>query len=98
MQWKSNARYNQPPESGTIFSLKTETPNSRIVIHKIHGCGEGWYLSCPPLAIDAEPLNTEDFNTAVENAKAKVFDALKHLLALYGAFPSDNSENEIVRY
>lgn len=95
MQWQSNARYGKPPESGTIFTAKTD---GRIVIHKIHECGEGWYLSCPPLSIDSEPLNTEDFNTAVDSAKAMISRKLKTLHYTYSVFVSDTSENEIVRY
>lgn len=95
MQWKSNASYNQPPESGTIFTLKS---NARIVIHKLHGVGEEWYLSCIDLSIEKKNLGTVDFEDAVRKAQVVVFDALKHILSLYGKFPSDDSVNEIVRY
>ena len=95
MEWKSNARYNQPVESGTVFELKG---SSRIAIHTVHGLGEQWYLSCYPLCIDNVPLNTEDFNTAVENAKAIIRKKLHEILDTYAVFASDASENEIVRY
>lgn len=98
MQWKSNAKFNQPAEEGSIFSLKTEAPCARVVIHKIHGCGNSWYLSCPLLDIDDKPLNTEDFNTAVEHAKVVVRTNLNLLLDTYAPFATDTSENEIVRY
>ena len=95
MQWKSNAKYSQSVEEGTIFTLKSD---ARIVIHKYHGYGESWYLSCYPLGIEREPLNTEDFNTAVENAKAMISRKLKTLNYTYTVFASDVSKTEIVRY
>lgn len=45
MEWKSNARYDQPLESGSIYALK---PKGHISVHRIHGLGNDFYLSCPP--------------------------------------------------
>lgn len=95
MQWKSNARYNQPVEDGTIFTLKSD---ARIVIHKLHGCGERWYLSCPELSIEKENLGTEDFDEAVKKAQDIVHQVLNKLIVSYGSFVTDDPVNEIVRY
>lgn len=97
MQWKSNARWNQDVKEGTIFTLKDDSVS--ISIHKIHGIGnDKWYLSCRTLGISQFGLNTEDFDLAVEDAKAIIQTKLEMLSQNFAGFLSDDTENKIVRY
>lgn len=97
MQWRSNARWNQDVNEGTIFTLKDSTVN--ISIHKTHGIGNNkWYLSCRTLDISQFGLNTEDFDLAVEDAKIIIQTKLEMLSQNFAGFLSDDTENKIVRY
>lgn len=96
MEWKSNATYKQEPESGTIFEAKGI--KGRVSIHKIHGCGDNWYMSCPDLRMSKVELGTQDFNNAVAIAKSFIKKELENLQAAFMPFISDESENKIVRY
>ena len=96
MEWKSNARWHQDVKEGTIFTLKDIKTD--ISIHKIHGLGNKWYLTCRAINIYQFGLNTDDFDLAVENAKVIIREKLKLLNDYFECFVSDESENEIVRY
>lgn len=97
MQWKSNARWNQDVNEGTIFTLKDDSVS--ISIHKIHGIGNNkWYLSCHTLGISQFGLNTEDFDLAVEDAKVIIQTKLEMLSQNFAGFLSDTSANMKVRY
>lgn len=57
-----------------------ELTKVKICIHKIHGCGDGWYLSSYTLQITDNNLQTTDFEKALENAKevvTKEFSAIR---------------------
>ena len=58
MEWVSNARYNQELNAGTIFDAKKT--GRRVTIHKLHGFGDDWYLTCRDLGIERENLRTEE--------------------------------------
>ena len=96
MKWKSNAKFGQQPEAGTIFWLKDFGPS--LCIHNIIGLGNQWFLSCRDLYIDDQPLETEDFNEAVSHAKEFVRNRLALLQEAFGAFAADTSENEFSRH
>ena len=97
MQWRSNARWNQDVNEGTIFTLKDSKVN--ISIHKIHGIGNNkWYLSCRTLDISQFGLNTEDFDLAVEDAKIIIQTKLEMLSQDFAGVLSNDTENKIVRY
>lgn len=96
MKWKSNAKFGQPTESGTIFTLKDCC--LPLTIHTIHGYGPEWHLTCRALCIDMEELRTEDFNEAASRAKEMVNKRLALLQETFGAFLEDTSENEFVRH
>lgn len=66
MEWKSNCKFGQKPEEGSIFTLKNPLG---ICIHKYAGCGDNLYLSCDRLGIDTKSLDTSDFYEAVGKAK-----------------------------
>lgn len=96
MEWKSNAKYNQEPESGSIFEAKGM--NGRVSIHKIHGYGDEWYLSCPDLRMSQIELRTQSFDEATETAKTIIKNEIERLQAMFAPFLSDESENKIVKY
>lgn len=94
-EWKSNARFNQPAENGTIFDFKGQ---ARISIHKMVGCGNVFYLTCRDLEISSISLNTDDFEMAVENAKTVIRVRLEMIQERFDKFLSDKSDARIVRY
>ena len=96
MEWRSNSHYKKDVKDGTIFTLKNIGVG--IVIHKIHGLGDEFYLSCSILGIDDFGLNTEDFDLAVENAKVIIQTKLTSINNHFDKFLSDTSETTIVRY
>lgn len=93
MKWKTNARYNQPVENGTIYTCE----NNKIQVHKYHGL-EGWFLSCHDLGFNCTSLKGETFEQAVESAKFFVEARLKEINEVYDFFVNDDTETEIVRY
>ncbi len=95
MEWISNAKFGVPVENGTVFKNKK---NHDLSIHKIHGCGDAWYLSCVMLGLDRRNLNAKDFDEAVDKAKLIVFERIIELQNLYLPISNDVSENKIVRY
>lgn len=94
-EWQSNAKYGQDLKDGTIFRIKGE---SDICIHRIHGLGNNFYLTCGRLNIQSFGLNTDSLDVAVENTKKVIEAKMKMLNALYSNFIEDGSENIIVRY
>ena len=96
MEWKSNARMNQEPETGTIFTLKNNPLG--VCIHKFAGCGDRLYLSCDKLGIDTQFLGTEDFNEAVEKAKLIIEVYSRRIFLDAQAFFESTEENIMVRY
>ena len=66
MKFKSNARYNEPVEGGTIFEGKIG--NTRVSVHRIIHC-EGWFLSCPDLRISQMQLKSDTLMSAIEESK-----------------------------
>lgn len=95
LEWKSNARYGQKMEDGSIFELKNN--DLGVSIHKYIGCGDNWFLSCKALGIKARALSTEDFEEAVSNAIDYIcakFAELDYLVDLL----VEGEENIFVRY
>lgn len=95
LEWKSNARYGQKTENGSIFELKNN--GLGISIHKYNACGDGWFLSCKALGIKAHDLFTNDFDMAIEKAKDYIcakFAELDYLVDLLVR----GDENIFVRY
>ena len=67
MKFKSNAKYNEEPKTGSVFTLKYNSLG--IVIHKYVGCGDALFLNCSALDILNYDLGTEDFEEAVSKNK-----------------------------
>lgn len=95
MKFKSNARYKEKPEDGSIFDLKDNS--LKLSIHKYVGCGDNLYLSCYELGISRKDLETEDFNEAVSKSKEIVTERMKYLRDEAHKFIVDECI-EIVRY
>lgn len=94
MEWISNCRYNQQPEEGTIFQLKSI--NIKLCIHHYAGCGDWWFLSCPALDINTYNLATNDFDKAVIKAQEYLDDIIVDLYNKIRKFTLDNSTNIMV--
>lgn len=95
MKFKSNAKYNEEPKTGSIFALKYNS--LRIVIHKYVGCGDTLFLNCSTLGICNYDLGTEDFDEAVSKAKEVVMREVKKIRVDAYRFYSD-SNIEVDRY
>lgn len=89
MKFKSNAKYNEDPKSGSIFTLKYNS--LRIVIYKYVGCGDALFLNCSAFDILAHDLGTEDFNEAVSKTKEVVMREVKKVREDAYRFYSDNN-------
>ena len=95
MKFKSNAKYNEEPKTGSIFALKENSLG--IVIHKYVSCGDALFLNSKALGIDNYDLGTEDFDEAVSKAKEVVSCKVKKIREDSYRFCMDNNI-EIVRY
>lgn len=93
MKFKSNARYRNPVESGTIFEGKIG--NTRISVHRIVNC-YGWYLSCPDLRISQMELKSDTLMSAIEESKEVLKKVVEDLRKNIDYFCK--SEIEISRY
>ena len=94
MEWKSNAKLNQPLEEGSIFTLKS----APVQVHRIHGLDGTWFLTCHDLGISSVNLNTDNFRDAVASAQAMIRRAIDNLIKTYDPFTEDATEPIIVRY
>ena len=75
MKFKSNARWNEPKENGTIFDLKNN--GLKIKIHRIIHIEGTWFLSCAALGISQRDLREPDFIEAVRKAKIIIDEKIK---------------------
>ena len=89
MKFKSNAKYNEDPKTGSVFTLKSNSLG--ISIHKYVGCGDALFLNCSTLDIDNYDLETEDFDEAVSKAKEVVSCKVKKIREDSYRFCSDNN-------
>ena len=95
MKFKSNAKYDEEPKTGSIFALKYNSLG--IVIHKYVDCGDALFLNCSALDVLNYDLETEDFGEAVSKAKEIIMSKVKKIREDSYRFYSDNNI-EIVRY
>lgn len=93
MKFKSNAKYNEPVEKGTIF--EGEIGRMRISVHRIIHC-EGWYLSCPNLRISQMKLKSDTLLSAIKESKEVLKSVIEGLKKDIDSFCE--SEIEISRY
>lgn len=66
MEFKSNAKYGEPVESGTIYECRIG--KLRVSVHRIIHC-EGWYLSCPNVRISQMKLKSVSLMEAIKESK-----------------------------
>lgn len=95
MEFKSNAKYNEDPKTGSVFALKSNSLG--ISIHKYVGCGDALFLNSNALNIDNYNLGTEDFEEAVSKAKEIIMCKVKKIREDAYRFYSD-SNIEFDRY
>ena len=95
MKFKSNAKYEEKLETGSVFTLKNNSLG--ITIHKYFGCGNALFLNSEALNIDNYDLETEDFDEAVRKAKEVVMREVKKIRENAYRFYSD-SNIELDRY
>lgn len=93
MKFKSNARYNEPVESGTIYEGRIG--NLRISVYRIMHC-EGWYMSCPNFGISQMKLKSDTLIGAIKESKSVLKDVVENLRKDIDSF--DKAEIEISRY
>lgn len=89
MKFKSNAKYNEEPKTGSIFTLKSNSLG--ISIHKYVGCGDALFLNSKALSINNYDLGTEDFEEAVSKAKEVVMCEVKKIREDSYKFCMDNN-------
>ena len=89
MKFKSNAKYNEEPKTGSIFNLKSNSLG--ISIHKYVGCGDALFLNSKALNINNYDLGTEDFNKAVSKAKEVILREVKKIREDAYRFYSDRN-------
>lgn len=89
MKFKSNARYGDPVESGTIFEGKIG--NIRISVHRIIHCND-WYLSCPDLIISQMRLKSDTLMGAIGESKEILKKTIDDLKKDIDAFCEDEIE------
>lgn len=93
MKFKSNAKYNEPVESGTIFEGKVGKLS--ISVHRIIYC-DGWYLSCPDMRISQMKLRSDTLIGAIEESKAVLKNTVDRMVNDVNSFCAE--EIEVVRY
>ena len=89
MKFKSNAKYNEEPKTGSIFTLQDNSLG--IGIHKYVGCGDALFLNSKALNIDNYDLETEDFDEAVRKAKEVIMHEIKKIREDSYRFCLDNN-------
>lgn len=96
MVWKSNVKFGVTDlSSGSIFELKGY--GQRVTIHKIHGYGNGFYLTCRALGYEDLDLGTEDFTQAIDTAKKEIRKKVDKL-RLFADNLEKDTEVELTRY
>lgn len=89
MKFKSNAKYEEKLETGSVFTLKNNSLG--ITIHKYFGCGNSLFLNSEALNIDNYDLETEDFDEAVSRTKEVVMREVKKIREDAYKFCLDNN-------
>ena len=88
MKFKSNARWNEPKENGTIFELKNN--GLKIKIHRIIYIENTWFLSCAALGLSQYNLMESDFDEAVRKAKIIVNEKINEFREEFNKIANDD--------
>ena len=91
MKFRSNARYNEPVESGTIFDGKVGKLS--ISVHRIIHC-EGWFLSCPYMRVSQMKLKSDTLIGAIEESKMALKKTVEGMMNDVNAFCEEDIEVE----
>lgn len=94
MKYISNAKYEEPVETGTIY--RGDNKKLDICVHTLCGCGETLYMNCRALDIVDRRLNSTSVIAAINEAQSLVKQKLVLLSKELNAIL--NSEIEISRY
>lgn len=89
MKFKSNTKYGEPVENGSIYEGKIG--NLYIFIHHIYN-GESWYLSCHNMNISNEPLESKDIINAINESKEILKKVVNKFQKDVDAFCKENIE------
>ncbi len=89
MKFKSNAKYGEPVESGTIYEGKIG--KLRVSVHRIIHC-EGWYLSCVDVRISQMRLKSDTLMGAIEESKEVLKTVVDRLSKDVKAFCEEDIE------
>lgn len=93
MIFVSNANYEKPVESGTVF--RTTVNGITVSIHRIIHL-DGWFLSCHSLGIDDRPLDAETLSGAIEESKGILTEVVQKVNDFLKCYTSEDWE--ISRY
>lgn len=93
MKFVSNANYEKPVESGTIF--RTTVNGITVSIHRIIHL-DGWFLSCYQLQIDDRELKAESLSDAIEESKGILKKYVENVNDFLNRYTSESWE--ISRY
>lgn len=93
MKFKSNAKYGQPVESGSIYEGRIG--NLIISVHHIYR-GTDWYLSCHSLNISQRHLCSDTLMGAIKESKEILKETAERIQKDVNAFCEENIE--ISRY
>jgi hypothetical protein len=93
MKFRSNARYNEPAESGTIYEGKIG--GLRVSVHRIIHC-EGWFLSCPDMGIIQMKLKSDTLIGAIEESKMALKKTVERMANDVNSFCAE--EIEVSKY
>ncbi len=89
MKFRSNAKYNTPVESGTIFDGKVGKLS--ISVHRIIHC-DGWFLSCPDLGISRMKLKSDTLIGAIEESKMVLKKTVERMMNDVNSFCAEDIE------
>lgn len=89
MEFKSNARYGEPKENGTIFN--GEIGNLKLSVHRIIHC-DGWFLSCPNIRISQMKLKSDTLIEAINESKIVLKKMVENLSDDINAFYEESIE------
>lgn len=93
MKFKSNAKYNEPVENGTIYEGRVGS--MKILVHRIIHC-DGWYLSCHDVGIRKMQLESDTLIRAINESKEVLKKRVDKMLNDVNAFCPESIE--ISRY
>ena len=94
MKYKSNAKYTEPVESGTVFETRNGTID--ICVHKYVGCGDTLHVSSVAVGLKNKKLRSLEIIEAIHEAENIVQEKIK--LMQKDIDKICNSNIEISRY